>query len=103
MLAEGLVKCACVDDPVARGASDHLPVLAEIFGMTGEPDAVRRRGGKTGYRGGDIPWDTGVVPPEVVSLVSSGLLTSGWALDLGCGSGLSSRYLASHGFQSSWR
>ena len=51
------------------------------------------------YRSGDSPWDTGVVPPEVVSLVSSGQLASGWALDLGCGSGLSSRYLAAHGFR----
>jgi SAM-dependent methyltransferase len=51
------------------------------------------------YRTGDIPWDTGIVPPEVVTLVTSGLLRPGWALDLGCGSGLSSRYLAAHGFR----
>lgn len=51
------------------------------------------------YRTGDIPWDTGIVPPEVVALVDEGLLTSGWALDIGCGSGLSSRYLARHGFR----
>lgn len=51
------------------------------------------------YRSGDSPWDTGIVPPEVVALVASGLLTPGWALDLGCGSGLSSRYLAEHGFR----
>jgi SAM-dependent methyltransferase len=51
------------------------------------------------YRTGDIPWDTGVVPPEVVELLSSGQVTPGWALDLGCGSGLSSRCLARHGFR----
>jgi SAM-dependent methyltransferase len=51
------------------------------------------------YRSGDIPWDTGVVPPELVALVSSDLLLPGWALDLGCGSGLNSRYLAAHGFR----
>ncbi len=51
------------------------------------------------YRSGDIPWDTGVVPPEVVALVTSGQLSSGWALDLGCGSGINSRYLATHGFR----
>lgn len=51
------------------------------------------------YLSGDIPWDTGILPPEVVALVASGLLTPGWALDLGCGSGLSSRYLARHGFR----
>jgi SAM-dependent methyltransferase len=51
------------------------------------------------YRAGDIPWDTGVVPPEVVDLLAGGQVRPGWALDLGCGSGLSSRYLASHGFR----
>jgi len=51
------------------------------------------------YDSGETPWDTGIVPPEVVALVESGLLTPGWALDLGCGSGVSSRYLARHGFR----
>jgi cyclopropane fatty-acyl-phospholipid synthase-like methyltransferase len=51
------------------------------------------------YRSGDIPWDTGVVPPEVVALFAGGQVRPGWALDLGCGSGLSSRYLASQGFR----
>lgn len=51
------------------------------------------------YRSGDIPWDTGIVPPEVVALVASGLGDRGWALDLGCGSGVSGRYLAQHGFR----
>jgi SAM-dependent methyltransferase len=50
------------------------------------------------YRDGDTPWDTGIVPPEIVSLVESGDLTAGWALDLGCGSGVASRYLARQGF-----
>jgi cyclopropane fatty-acyl-phospholipid synthase-like methyltransferase len=39
-----------------------------------------------------------VTPPEVVDLVESGRLARGWALDLGCGSGVTSRYLARHGF-----
>jgi SAM-dependent methyltransferase len=51
------------------------------------------------YRSGDIPWDTGIVPPEVVDLIAGGQVRPGWALDLGCGSGLSSRYLASRGFR----
>jgi len=51
------------------------------------------------YDSGETPWDTGIVPPEVVALVASGRLTPGWALDLGCGSGVSSRYLARHGFR----
>ena len=51
------------------------------------------------YRSGDIPWDTGIVPPEVVDLLAGDQVQRGWALDLGCGSGLSSRYLASRGFR----
>lgn len=51
------------------------------------------------YREGAIPWDTGIVPPEVVALVASGAVTPGWAFDLGCGSGVSSRYLASRKFR----
>lgn len=51
------------------------------------------------YREGDSPWDTGITPPEVVSLVESGAVERGWALDLGCGSGVTSRYLAAHGFR----
>ncbi len=51
------------------------------------------------YQSGDIPWDTGIVPPELVSLVAGDELNLGWALDIGCGSGLCSRYLAGHGFR----
>ncbi len=51
------------------------------------------------YRDGANPWDTGIVPPEVVALLTSGAVPPGWALDLGCGSGVSSRYLARHGFR----
>ncbi len=50
------------------------------------------------YVSGDRPWDTGVVPPEVAALAGSGLLAPGWALDLGCGSGASSCFLAQRGF-----
>jgi len=50
------------------------------------------------YLRGEIPWDTGIVPPEVVAWVTSGRIAEGWALDLGCGSGVSSHYLARHGF-----
>lgn len=51
------------------------------------------------YLGGDTPWDTGIVPPEVIALVDSPLVPRGWALDLGCGSGVTSCFLAAHGFR----
>jgi SAM-dependent methyltransferase len=50
------------------------------------------------YLGGDIPWDTGIVPPEVASVVQGLPERQGWALDLGCGTGLNTRYLAANGF-----
>ena len=51
------------------------------------------------YLGGDTPWDTGIVPPEVIALVDSPVVSRGWALDLGCGSGVTSCFLAAHGFR----
>ncbi len=51
------------------------------------------------YLSGDLPWDTGITPPEVVQLVASGMVKAGWALDLGCGSGVTSRFLAANGFR----
>jgi SAM-dependent methyltransferase len=51
------------------------------------------------YRFRRPPWDTGITPPEVVSLVERWDGKPGRALDLGCGTGTNSLYLAQHGFQ----
>ena len=52
------------------------------------------------YRRGRTPWDTGVSPPELVETVEgAGAMPPGRALDLGCGTGTNSIFLAQHGWQ----
>jgi SAM-dependent methyltransferase len=72
--------------------AEPAPGMEDLFRR--DPDWWEAR-----YAGGDIPWDTGITPPEVVALVESGKVAKGWALDLGCGSGVTSRYLGGKGFR----
>jgi SAM-dependent methyltransferase len=53
------------------------------------------------YLRGDAPWDSGIVPPEIVTWVEtaeSDGLPPGRALDLGCGTGTTALYLAARGW-----
>jgi SAM-dependent methyltransferase len=51
-----------------------------------------------GYRHFRMPWEIGP-RKELVSLVESGRIPPGRAIDLGCGTGSNAIYLAQHGFQ----
>jgi SAM-dependent methyltransferase len=52
------------------------------------------------YRTGRPPWDTGIAPPELVEAVEGPqALPPARALDLGCGTGTNSLYLARHGWR----
>ena len=54
---------------------------------------------RAAYLFGFKPWDSGVPPPELVSVVEGpGRLEPSKALDLGCGTGTNCIYMAQHGW-----
>ncbi len=50
------------------------------------------------YQVGDTPWDVGVPDPHLIELVTSGRVSPGRALEVGCGTGTNARWLAEQGF-----
>lgn len=54
---------------------------------------------RAAYLFGFKPWDSGVPPPELVAVMEGNdRLAAGKALDLGCGTGTNSIYMAQHGW-----
>jgi len=51
------------------------------------------------YRTGELPWDTGRPDLYLVALVSKWPMVRGKALDIGCGTGTNSLWLARQGFE----
>ena len=49
------------------------------------------------YASGDMPWDSGITPPEIMDILA--LRQPGSALDLGCGTGTVLRDLLRHGWR----
>lgn len=60
---------------------------------------LRRLWFMTAYAFTKPRWDTGITPPEVIEVIEKQKLSAGRALDLGCGTGTNSIYLAQHGWQ----
>jgi methyl halide transferase len=63
-----------------------------------EPDMSEQSRWNDRYESGDVPWDTGYPSTELVRLIKEERILPGRVLELGCGTGTNSIWLAQQGF-----
>jgi SAM-dependent methyltransferase len=71
--------------------------MLEVTGIENMAEESRLEQFVERYASGMIPWDDDLPPPELMALVEDRAV--GRALDLGCGYGRSTVYLAQHGWE----
>ena len=69
--------------------------------MTNESERELRAHWDARYRSGQTPWDTGITPPEVQQFWQehSELAAGSFSIDIGCGTGLNTLFLARQGLR----
>jgi SAM-dependent methyltransferase len=72
--------------------------MSEWWGSCGAGRLVLRAFYQWRYWTGQTPWDTNITPPELVAFVQERRARAGRALDLGCGTGTNSVFLARRGW-----
>lgn len=90
--------CASLTD---RGVVCYIPIAIPAVKAFSQEASVLPRGlhFDLRYLLGQAPWNTGVTPPEVKAFVKEHDASPGRALDLGCGTGKNTVYLARHGWE----
>jgi methyl halide transferase len=87
-------KLDCGFFDTAAHVPPHLPMACYNGAMSSTPEHWDER-----YRGGDLPWDIRRPETQLTEIVTKLSLPRSIALDLGCGTGENTRWLARHGYE----
>jgi methyl halide transferase len=79
---------------------DYDPGLAKSLksNIEEEPDMSEQARWNDRYQSGDVPWDTGYPSTELIQTIEEEGISPSRALELGCGTGTNSIWLAQQGF-----